>query len=111
MENISGNKRKLKKLYTSLIPTIKKVGKKHGYAMAIHGSLTRDMDILAVPWVENVSSEHILVRAVTKSVKGLLVDTREIKPHNRVAYTILLTKYSGTKGNPFIDLSIIQPSL
>jgi len=75
-----------------------------GYALAIHGSMRRDFDIVAVPWVAEVASPEVLVEAIRKVVGGAIAagDGRGpcSKPHGRLAWSIHLG------GGPYIDLSI-----
>jgi len=88
-------------IYGMLIP----IAKKHGYALALHGSMVRDLDLVAVPWTAKASSHRKLIGSIKKAIgspqtiKNILDDVG-IKPHGRKAYTIL----SGD--NTWIDLSI-----
>jgi len=38
--------------YAVVYPTLRDVAKLHGYALAIHGTMTRDFDLVAIPWTE-----------------------------------------------------------
>lgn len=65
------------------------IAKKRGYALAVHGSLARDLDLIAIPWTEgagepmDVIDDILGVFAVT-----LLSETPTIKPHGRIAYIL-----------------------
>ena len=97
--------------YVGLYNLLKEVAVKHGYALAIHGSLMRDMDLIAVPWVEEAASPELLIKAMTEAV-GLIYDkpfnvlqpTDEtcdgIKPHGRLAWNIMLG------ASAYIDISV-----
>ena len=37
------------------IAVAQNVGRGYGYAIAVHGSRIRDLDLLAVPWIENTA--------------------------------------------------------
>lgn len=101
-------------LYQELVP----VAKEHGYALAVHGSMTRDFDLVAVPWIDDASEPQDLVRALREKVHGifhstgwdeLVTDENMLyrdKPHGRLTCPIHLTDH-GCYG-PYIDLSIIQ---
>lgn len=39
--------------YTSYYGELIDIARSHGYALALHGSVARDMDLILVPWVEN----------------------------------------------------------
>ena len=107
------NKRELKRIYLSILPTIRKVARECGYAIGVHGSVTRDFDLIAVPWIKKPlkpvtlmqrielavcqypRKEHFHWRTVSKTVAH--------KAHGRVAYSIYLGRHA------YIDLSIISP--
>lgn len=64
-----------------------------GWAVALHGSLSSDMDIMAMPWVEDAVPFEKLINRVSKLFKdndmsSLYVITYNEKAHNRVVATI-----------------------
>ena len=85
-----------------------RVAHRHGYALALHGSMARDLDLVAVPWTEDADSPEKLLDAICKFIvtksdvhlKG--VRRGESKPHGRIAYTIPLGH-----GTCALDLSIM----
>ena len=91
----------------SFLPGLRTVAMDHGYALAIHGSLARDFDFVAIPWTRAPSSPRALMAAIASAVGGIAVPSRgpERKPHGRLAWSILL----GTDGGMYIDLSVISP--
>jgi hypothetical protein len=54
--------------YAAIYPRLREVAREHGYALALHGSLTKDLDLLAVPWVVDADDEATLVRAIVERV-------------------------------------------
>lgn len=79
-----------------------------GYALAVHGSRARDIDMLAVPWVAQPQKPELLVARLCGVLAGKVGrgiassgDWTE-KPHGRRAVTIILPGLS-----PEIDLSIM----
>ena len=92
-----------------------KEARKHGYALAIHGSLTRDLDVLAVPWVTKASSAEVLVVALAKACGALnlcesepveqFLGTVSEKPHGRKAWVLLLTHM--VDGGAYVDLGVM----
>lgn len=44
------------------------VARKHGYALAIHGTVTTDLDLVAVPWVEEAVSAEVLKTALMEHI-------------------------------------------
>lgn len=64
-----------------------------GWAVALHGSLTSDMDIMAMPWVEEADTFERLIDRISKlfsenDLSRQYVITYEEKPHQRVVATI-----------------------
>lgn len=101
------NQEELKELYDSIIPDIRAVARDCGYAIAVHGSQVRDLDIVAIPWIEKPKPEAILLDSIVQVVKGYISGKAEFKPHGRKAYTIILPYQSSTEWSVFIDISII----
>jgi len=91
-------------IYSFLYPIINEVCKQHGYACCLHGSLQKDLDIIAVPWDEDISSISDLVNSVTNAVGGILFNETPIeRGHGRLAFWISL----GTEiYDPYIDFSV-----
>lgn len=64
---------------------------KCGWAVALHGSLASDMDIMAMPWVEDAAPFEELVKRITELFTyddyGYTITYNE-KPHGRIVATI-----------------------
>lgn len=93
-------------VYINYLPKLREAAKELGYAIAVHGSMTRDFDLIAVPWTENASSQKELVEAFEKVVNynllHLMPTGKEKKPYGRTAYDIHIGH------GMYIDLSIID---
>jgi hypothetical protein len=99
--------------YLSKLKAIREAAKACGYAVAIHGSMDRDFDLIAVPWVDGALSADELAEAVRAMVNGKIhptaihhVDKIERpnpidRPHGRRAWVIHLGM------GPYIDLSVM----
>lgn len=77
-----------------------------GWALGLYGSLNSDMDIMAMPWTENVTSADEMVERLINCFgfarsPHMTVD-KTSKPNNRVVYTIPIF------ADFYIDLNIIQ---
>ena len=110
----------LKRYYASLLPIIRELAREHGYAIGVHGSMSRDLDVIAVPWVEKPKKPESLIIAIEKAIIGAShmrkywKETVSNKPLGRKAYSIHIgwtgrnfTK-TGTKrykGMAYIDIS------
>lgn len=71
-----------------MYPGLCKIFHKHGYALAVHGSLARDFDIIAVPWRSVVSTEKAVLRDVESEYAVRIIGKGSLKEHGRVAYTL-----------------------
>lgn len=107
--------------YKALIGPLREKAKELGYALAVHGTLKRDIDIVAVPWTDSAVSAAELARAlflVTREVNGMawlswspakgreftLAGCPGVKPHGRLVWVFNL------HGGPYIDLSVMPRS-
>lgn len=115
-------KKQLRKRYASYIPALQEIAMKHGYALAVHGSMARDLDLVAVPWVKKALAPETLVMALEYSLletthsrefwKKDAASTTPQKLHGRKAYIILWAHLNTNFENPthrhaYIDLSIM----
>jgi len=80
---------------------------RHGYALALHGSMSRDLDIVAIPWTDDADGPEKLISSFRRFVIGkgkvnFTVGKPASKPHGRKAYVIPI----GYEGH-YLDLSIM----
>src|SRR5690348_5946786 len=50
--------------YEILIEPIREAARERGYAIAVHGTLIRDIDLIAVPWTNRATDPFTLVEAI-----------------------------------------------
>lgn len=96
-------------LLDAILPPIREVAHNHGYAVAVHGSLSRDIDLVAIPWTEVADTPDVLVQAIAGALSGILgrchrMQGETAKPHGRIAYTLVHGGFIGE-----IDLSVFPP--
>lgn len=90
--------------YVTLWLGMTKTANRCGYALTLHGSLNRDMDVVAVPWAEDCDTGWQLVYKLSKRHGLLIADPKPtIKPHGRKAWVLLPTGSSGA----YVDLSVM----
>lgn len=84
-----------------------------GYCLVTHGSLERDVDLLAVPWVDDAVDAFSLVKAVQAAVSAEIGKCYRnhapaLKPHGRLAWIMYFQGAISTPTGayPFIDLSV-----
>jgi len=74
-----------------ILPSMRRAATEAGYALTVHGSLNRDIDLVAVPWREhNVWTRDALLESLNGAVRGVtgrcsLHGEWTTKPHGRMA--------------------------
>ena len=94
-------------IYASYYGILKDIAHKHGYALAVHGSFTRDMDLIAVPWIDSPSSHEELLSEMFDAIGydrhwETPYSSKALKPHGRIAYTL------PTGAGGYVDISIMS---
>lgn len=103
--------------YEQLIGPLRETARAHGYALGVHGSLLRDIDLIAAPWVKNCAPAKTLAEALlakAKEVNGIAFmgppeaddewfqkGCPGMKPHGRLVWSFHLG------GGPYLDLSVL----
>lgn len=94
-------------VYLSLYPHMAGIANQHGYALAAHGSVQRDMDLVAIPWTDDASDPETLMRAIAeylqlfRDIWGTELHGPTKKPHGRISWKI------GVGFGAAIDLSVM----
>lgn len=90
--------------YAAMWDDIRQCAMDYGWAVALHGSLASDMDIMAMPWTENA----VCFERLCSKIKGLFSGNEfywEIdyctKPNNRIVATMPIW------GDFYLDISAI----
>jgi hypothetical protein len=101
--------------YVALYPMLLQIAKDHGYSLAVHGSVHRDLDLVAVPWIEEASDPLTLIAAFKEATATVTSheDFDHIqpefqptaKPHGRTAYSLHVTN-KGMYGG-YLDISVM----
>lgn len=82
-------------VYDVSIEPLRTAARGHGYALALHGSLARDIDLIAVPWTSGADNSELLMQTLRGALAGifgraLLRDKWTDKPHGRKARQVLV---------------------
>lgn len=96
--------------YACMWDDIRQCAMDNGWAVALHGSLNSDMDIMAMPWVDDVISFEELTKKISELFVGNYcaenyIITYSEKPHNRVVATIPIFS------DFYLDISTIKIEL
>lgn len=103
--------------YDRLIGPLRETARQLGYAITVHGSIARDIDLVAIPWTDEAVDARTLALAIQEATwqQGYqaYLDPIEAaddyfhqgcpggKPHGRLVWSFHLG------GGPYIDLSVM----
>jgi hypothetical protein len=99
-------------LYAFYFDIIKEIGLKYGYNIVLHGSMNRDLDLIAIPWVDVVGDVDKMIDEISlviggnvllqnRSVNNLKGDRYYLMPHGRTVYVININRDFEQKHNGF----------
>jgi len=96
----------------ALIDQVRAIAREYGWAIAVHGTLKRDIDLVAAPWTEDACMWLDLHLAIGKRL-GYERGNIENKPHGRIG-AILFERVATNDGNgnftpPQLDISYLTP--
>lgn len=94
-------------MYSHRIHDLQTIARAHGYAIAIHGSMQRDLDVIAVPWTTKAVQPKTLVKRLCDGLDLMFDASRNPteKPHGRLAWSL----HPNSGGSCWLDLSVINP--
>ena len=85
-------------LYTLYYEHLKLIANEYGYNLVIHGSMNRDLDLIAIAWVDRPDSEQEMIKEFQQYLTGIITTKGNgdvhytILPGGRHAYTIDLNR-------------------
>ena len=91
--------------YAAMWNDLRQAALDKGWALALHGSLANDMDIMAMPWTEQAAHPLDMILALKKcfteceTIKLIVTDNM---PNNRVVYSLLIW------ADFYLDINIIK---
>jgi hypothetical protein len=93
-------------IYIGAYRELAEIARKHGYAMAVHGSVARDLDLICIPWIDDADDPQAVVDEITSTFAFNETDEPpSIREHGRLVYTLIVSF-----GDCFIDLSFTPRS-
>ena len=88
------------------IERIRALAREVGYAIGVHGSLERDLDLIAAPWVADAVGPAELAEHIAVGLGGRVVDfEHQDKPCGRWSCNIQTPDWT-----KLIDLSVMPPA-
>lgn len=105
--------------YAIMFEPLKEIALKYGYNLVLHGSLNRDMDLITIPWQEQLGSVDQMIKEFCEYVGGeiqlfnesrnnegeIVGDLFTVKPHGRKAYVINIYRGGYLNGGGFQDMT------
>jgi hypothetical protein len=95
--------------FAASLPQLQAEARKCGYALAVHGSMATDLDLIACPWTEEAWEPQKLVDLLTEIVDGRCysdIDPNPTsRPHGRLAWSIYFNR--NLRSGPYIDISVM----
>lgn len=92
-----------REIYERLLPGIRAVAWTCGYSIGVHGSMRRDLDLIAAPWIEHAAPAEVLIEQLTTEVHGVRPGAHSIRPHGRRAWSIHLHAHF----HMYLDISVM----
>ena len=104
--------------YAVCLQPLQEIAKSMGYNLLVHGSMNRDMDLIAVPWIDNPHPEKELIKAFDMYLRGVCYDDGceergymySVLPGGRKSYVINLNRGGNwnnyTDEQYYLDISI-----
>jgi hypothetical protein len=103
-------------MYATLLPPLSEAARSVGYALAVHGTMARDLDVVAIPWTDKATSAEEVVRAMAETVARRAGDDLVIGyphssaptlPHGRQCYSIPF-RMGGEADDPgYVDVAVM----
>lgn len=94
---------------------LKTIAKEFGYNLVIHGSMNRDLDLIAIPWVDKPKDEFNLIKTFDMYLRNTCMEKKEdylhsVLPGGRNAYVINLNRGGAwnnyTDEQYYLDISV-----
>ena len=114
-------------LYAFYFEALKEIAFKYGYNLLLHGSMNRDLDLVAIPWQEEIQSHLKMIEEMATCLGGSVLIEPElerqlhrVKKHGRECWVININRSTTLKHNGmflkqddhvdpqyYIDISVI----
>lgn len=95
--------------YALMFEPLKEIALKYGYNLVLHGSLNRDLDLIAIPWQENLGEIDAMIEDFCSYVGGKIDNnTSRLAPHGRLWYVINIFRGGYFEGDGFHEIKYYQ---
>ena len=103
--------------YSYCFEELKIIAKRNGYNLVVHGSMNRDLDLIAIPWEDHISDVDDMIKEFAEyldaEIMPLSEDQRKCFPHGRESRVLNMMRSFTPFGNftedkqYYLDISII----
>ena len=94
-------------IYSLYYYDLKVIAEKYGYNLVLHGSLARDMDLIAIPWVEVLGDVENMIQefacAIGGSVMTQSAESQKCFPHGRESRLISINRKHIEENHPWFQ--------
>lgn len=104
-------------LYAYFFLELKEIAKTYGYNLVLHGSMNRDLDLIAIPWEEKLGDHTEMVNSFVGHLGGHILPQNtglySVGHHGRIWYAININRGKKTNYEDpqyYLDISIIPPA-
>lgn len=95
--------------YACCLQPLQQIAKEMGYNLIVHGSMNRDLDLVAIPWIDDPKPEVELIKAFDIYLRGVCYAEGSeergylfsVLPGGRRNYVINLNR--GGRWNQYLD--------
>jgi len=84
-------------MYALFYERLKFIAKEYGYNLVLHGSMDRDLDLVAIPWVNEPQDRFLMIQDFDRYLRGQYGERPEnyshsVLPGGRDSYVITLNR-------------------
>jgi hypothetical protein len=106
-------------LYAFIYEDLKSIAMDHGYNLLLHGSMNRDLDLVAVPWAETLKPSEEMIAAFVQRIGGHVLEEATKKTHHGRTWYVINLNRGGTQSDDryipdpqyYLDISVMSPGL
>lgn len=105
-------------LYAFYFEELKVIAMKYGYNLVLHGSMNRDLDLIAIPWQQELGNVEQMIEEFAEQIGGHVLPQHKEQincfPHGRQSHVININR-AGKWNNYedaqyYIDISVTPHS-
>lgn len=92
--------------YACVFHGLKETALKFGYNLVLHGSMDRDFDLIAIPWVDDPQDEFLMIQEMDRQLNNIYCEEKShylfsVLPGQRKSYVINMNR--GGRWNNYLD--------